>query len=341
MIEIKKIEDITYGIIINSTHFFLGINNEFKILNLDDEVVDFPFTFFENQLCKIDDKKLYYRDKNEIYEINCSNADVNRILYSKADINSEIWIVNDNYLFEAQRTANRREYEFSLIEKKSKKKIWSDKSTVRFVSKSNKYLLFTDFLGGIYQRRCIDNGKEIWSLDFSDNRIQGKVLVIDNIIVFPTTNQDLIGIEIETGKEMWRLKNINANFFQIQPNTNYLISLVSNSMGDNWYYVINPINGKIIVDKKFDDFYYGAGGSTACIDDDYYYFISNDYGYPTEMRIERITHLGCINLQTHEIEWIEKIGTTSDLRSGYQKPEVHNGKIYLLDGEKTLHVYEL
>jgi hypothetical protein len=165
-------------------------------------------------------------------------------------------------------------------------------------------------------------------------------LLINNVLIFSTTNQDLIGIEIETGKELWRLNNINAGYFQIQPKTNYLISLNSNSAGDNWYYVIDPITGRKVIDKKFEKFYYDAGANKACITENHYYFISNvmgDGGY----RDERKTHLGCINLHSHEIEWIEKIGTTSDRRNEYQKPEINNGKIYLLDGEQTLHIYEI
>lgn len=180
-----------------------------------------------------------------------------------------------------------------------------------------------------------------WQFELGEEiKVAGDFILINGIVIVPTTNQDLIGIGIETGKELWRLKNINTSHFQIQFKTNYLISLVSNSVGDNWYYVIDPKTGQKIIDKKFNNFFFGAGGSKACITETHYYFISNEYGYPSEHRTERITHLGCINLQTHELEWVEKIGTTSDRRSEYQKPEIHNGKFYLLDGEQTLHIYE-
>ena len=185
-------------------------------------------------------------------------------------------------------------------------------------------------------------GEIKWILELGEGvKVNGDFYLFNQIIVVPISNNGIVGINIETGKELWRLANINANSFQIQPKTNYLISLDSNSIGDNWYYVISPTNGQIIVDKKFDCFYYGAGGSQACIDDNHYYFISNTMGFPKEMRTEKITHLGCINLQTHEIEWMNKIGTTSDKKIEYQKLEVHDGKIYLLDEEKTLHIYKI
>jgi len=191
---------------------------------------------------------------------------------------------------------------------------------------------------------CTDvyEGNLIWKFELGDNiKVVGDFILLDNLVIVSTTNQDLIGIELESGKELWRLKNIKSNFFQIQPITNYLISLISNSVGDNWYYVINPLSGKLILEKKFKNFNHGAGGSKACIDETHYYFISNEFGYPSEMRTERVTHLGCINLQTHDIEWIEKVGTTTDRRSEYQKPEIKGNKIYLLDGEQRLHIYEL
>lgn len=180
-----------------------------------------------------------------------------------------------------------------------------------------------------------------WKFELGEDiHVDGDFILINGIVIVSTTSQDLIGIEIETGKEIWRLKNINASHFQIQLTTNYLISLVSNSVGDNWYYVIDPKTGQKIMDKKFNNFFFGAGGTKSCITETHYYFISNEYGYPSGYSTERITHLGCINLQTHEIEWVEKIGTTPDRRSEYQKPEIHNGKFYLLDGEQTLHIYE-
>ncbi len=180
-----------------------------------------------------------------------------------------------------------------------------------------------------------------WKFELgNDIKVGGDFILMNKLVIVPTTNQDLIGIEIETGKELWRLSNCNLNH-QRQPNTNYLVGLSANSFGDNFYQVIDPISGKKLVDKKFDDFFFETTPNKACITETHYYFISNVLGDGTGTKSERITHFGCINLQTHEIEWVEKVGNTSDRRSEYQKPEINKNKIYLLDGEQTLHIYEL
>lgn len=335
---IKKIENVTYGLIIKEVgSSLIGINNEFRILDGEDNLIDLPSAIHEGQLRKIEQNCIYYENDNGIYKMELSNFQ-SKIFYSNPS-NSNVWIVNDNYIFEAKRTENRREYEFELVELDSKQVNWGDVSTIRFFSKSNEHLLFTDFLGGIYQSRAFEDGREIWSLDFSANKIRGNVLLFNDALVFTTANDEIIGIDINTGGELWRLANINVGFFQVQPETNYLVSLNSNSVGDNWYVVIDPIEGRVLLNKKFENFYFDAAGNKACITETHYYFISNVMG--DGINNERITNLGCINLRTHELEWIEKVGTTDSYRSEYQKPEINGNKIYLLDGKETLHIYEI
>jgi outer membrane protein assembly factor BamB len=178
-------------------------------------------------------------------------------------------------------------------------------------------------------------GDLIWKFELGDNvKVGGDFILMDKLVVVSTNTQNLIGIEIETGKELWRLSNCNLHHQQ-QPTTNYLVGLSANSFGDNFYQVIDPINGVKLIDKKFENFFYETIPNLACITETHYYFISNVLGDGTGTKSERITYLGCINIQTHEIEWVERI-----VGSGFLKPEVHNNKFYLLDGEQTLHIYE-
>jgi outer membrane protein assembly factor BamB len=337
MMKIKEIENVTYNLIKTNSNFsFVGINNEIKLLNNDNQIKDLPIIIRENQLKKIEESHLFFQVDNIIYKLIFSDLSISTFYTTTA--NKDIWIFNEDYIFEAERTENRREYKFDFLSLEENKIFWSDVSTIRFFSKSNK-LLFTDFLGNIYKYRNIYTGHEVWSLDFSENKANRSVFLINDILIFETTNQDLIGVEIETGKELWRLANCNLHHQQ-QPSTNYLVGLAANSAGDNFYQVIDPIRGTKIVDKKFENFFFETTPNLACITETHYYFISNVLGDGGQ-KDERITHLGCINLQTHEIEWIEKVGTTSDRRSSYQKPEINGNKIYLLDGEKTLNIYEL
>ncbi len=336
---INSIKEVSHGLVkLKNNLSLLGINNEFFVKDSSDSIIKFPFQILESQSKKISGKYLFYQEGEYCYKVDCET--MNHNIFYKTKHGFDIWICNEDFIFLAKRTEIRREYEFSLLDLKSGKTKWSDKSMIRYFSKTDNQLLFTDFFGEIYKKRRFEDGSTVWTLDFSENRINGNVLLIDNVLVFPTTNQDLIGIEIETGKELWRLPNCNLHHQQ-QPNTNYLVGLASNSFGDNFYQVIDSVSGKKIVYKKFDNFFYETQPTLACITAIHYYFISNVVGDGTGIKSERQTHLGCINLQTHEIEWIEKVGTTANRVSSYQKPEINGNKIYLLDGEKTLYIYEL
>ena len=332
-----SIENVTFPISkLNDKLFIIGINNYFGLFD-GRKIIDFKnVKIKESGFLKIENKLYFYSEK-KIICTDLETLEASLFLEFSCD---EIWLLNDKFYFYANKTKERREYKFDYFSSIENKILWSTTDKLELTNLSRKYLVFTNLNRTVYVRYDNDSGEKIWTLDFSENRINGNVLLIKKVLVFPTTSQDLIGIEIETGKELWRLQNINAGFFQIQPKTNYLISLNANSAGDNWYYVINPLNGEIIIYKKFDNFFYDAMGSRACITETHYYFISNVVG-DGHQKDERITHMGCINLQTHEIEWVEKVGATSDRRSEYQKPEINNNKIYLLDGEQTLHIYDL
>jgi hypothetical protein len=333
MMKINKIEKVTYNLIkTNSSFSLIGLNNEIKLIDNNGQIKELPTRIFENQLKKIEENQLFFQVENIVYRLIFSDLSIS-IFFTTTE-NKDIWIFNDDYIFEAERTKNRREYKFDFLSLREKKVLWSDISVIRFYSKSNELLLFTDFLGNVFKNRNICDGAEIWSLDFQDNKLNTNVKLINDTLVFETSNQDLIGIESQTGKELWRLSKSNLHLQQ-QPSTNYLVGLSSNSFGDNFYQVIDPINGVKLIDKKFENFFYETTPNLACITETHYYFISNVLGDGTGTKSERITHLGCINLQTHELEWIERI-----VGIGFLKPEVHNNKFYLLDGEQTLHIYE-
>lgn len=339
MIERNSLIEVTYPIYrLNDEKYLIGISDKFQIRNYSRDELIYEFEFNECNFSVLIDNIFFNVDSSLLkYDLNTGVTST----FFKAKPNNEIWFLNESYLFEAKRTEVRREFEYSFYNTFEKRIKWTEKSTKRLSSLSNVYLLFTDISGSVLERKDIENGAVIWALDFSENKIIGKPFLLKNIITITTSNQDLIGIEIETGKELWRLSNCNLHHQQQQPNTNYLVGLSANSFGDNFYQVIDPISGKKIVDKIFENFFYETTPNLACITETHYYFISNVLGDGTGKKSERQTHLGCINLQSHEIEWIEQIGSTSDRRSSYQKPEINGNKIYLLDGEKTLHIYEL
>jgi hypothetical protein len=335
---INKVDDVTYPLSkVNDDTYLVGINYKFEVRSFDTDDLLFDTKLDECNF-KILSNKIYFIFQNRIFVY---DVDLRKYAsFYESNVGKEIWFFSESYVFETIRTEVRREYQYSLKRVSNKEIIWSEKSMLRPSVVSSQDLFFTDILGSVFSKKVLNSGDTIWTIDFSNNKLNPKVKLIKDILVFETSNQDLIGVESQTGKELWRLSNSNLHLQQ-QPNTNHLVGLSSNSFGDNFYQVIDPISGKKIVDKKFENFFYETTPNLACITETHYYFISNVLGDGTGTKSERITHLGCINLQTHEIEWIEKIGTTSERRNGYLKPEVHNNKFYLLDGDETLHIYEL
>lgn len=279
---------------------------------------------------KIENKLYFFIDK-KIIQVDLQSLKSDIYLEYDSD---ELWMLNEHYHFYVNRTTERREYKFELYSKAKKEVIWASIDKLELTNLSNEYLIFSNLKRTAVTRYSLLEGDKIWELNFSENRISGDLFQFKNIIVISVANQDLLGVDIETGKELWRLTNCNLHY-QTQSNTNYLVGLSSNSFGDNFYQVIDPVNGKKLIDKKFDNFFYETTPNLACITETHYYFISNVLGDGTGTKSKIISNLGCINLKTHELEWVEKIDNST-----YQKLEVQNNKFYLLDGERTLHIYE-
>jgi hypothetical protein len=177
-----------------------------------------------------------------------------------------------------------------------------------------------------------------WRFELGENtKVEGDFFLFDKIVVFSTSSQNLIGLDTKNGKELWRLSKSNLHY-QMQPSKNLLVGLASNSQGDNFFQVVDPLTGERMVDKSFNKFFYETNPSLACVSKDHYYFISNIMGDGSGSKSTRENHLGCINLRTHEIEWIKKI-VSKDEYVEFKKPEYNDGKLYLLDGNRTLHIY--
>lgn len=330
MKQINKIIDVSYpNTKINGSKYLIGRNGKYEIRNfIDDEIL--LSTNLNECNFSIVNEKVFFTSQYSVFVYDLSSNEL--FLFYKSD--KEVWFFNEEFIFHTQRTEVRREYEYSCVEISNNETLWMERSMQRPSTVSNKELFFTDILGSTFCKKEIDSGSIKWSIDFSENRISGKVLFFNEILVFTTANQDLIGIDNETGKELWKLSNCNLHH-QKQPNTNYLVGLSSNSFGDNFYQVIDPIRGKKVIDKKFDNFFFETNPNLACITETHYYFISNILGDGTGTKSERVSHLGSINLKNHELEWIEKID-----KSTYQNLEVQNNKFYLLDVEQNLKIFE-
>ena len=219
MILVNNIDRVTYPLTrINDDAYLVGINGKFEIRSFNTDDLIFSTKLDECNF-KILSNKIYFIFQNRVfvYDVNLKKY----ALFFESVEEKEIWFVNESYIFETARTEVRREYQYSLKRVSNKEIIWSEKSKLRPSVVSSKDLFFTDILGSVFFKKNLNSKETIWTINFSDNRLKPKVILINDILVLETSNQDLIGIELQTGKELWRLSNSNMHLQQ-QPNTNYL-----------------------------------------------------------------------------------------------------------------------
>lgn len=178
------------------------------------------------------------------------------------------------------------------------------------------------------------SNKVRWTYDLEGGKkIEGDWFLLDSLVAFSTLDKELIGLNVDSGKQRWRLNGSNL-FYQVQQGTNYLVSLAANTFGDNFFQVVDPLSGEMLITKSFVDFYYETTASMACVSSTHYYFVSNIVG--DGKKTNRVVHIGSINLTTYELEWVHKI----DQVDGYiefLKPEYRNERLYLKDVKKTLY----
>lgn len=307
------------------------------------------FAFFYNSIVVLTNKGIEHIGNGNKLEgrFYCIRNFENILLTQNNDENNII--VLDNYLNIVKEITGANYYSLWLLNKNNQIPIDEDTYILNKsleLIKTNR----TEFPGICNSRysisrfkntiKCTDvfTGEFFWEYDFSKKEmVIEDFILVKNILIVSTSSETLIAINLETGKELWRLDSCGY-YFQKHPTKNYLISFVSDTFGDNKYLVIDPFKGAKIIEKEFD-VSFETSPLFACITDTHYYFISNLISN-SPGNVERITHLGAINFKTHNIEWFEKISKTKGRNYEYQKPEYYNNRFYLLDGEKTLHIYE-
>lgn len=177
-----------------------------------------------------------------------------------------------------------------------------------------------------------------WTYSFPEGeKVQGDIYLYDNVLVVPSmagqmpNNKNYLqGIDINTGKEIWKDEGY---FLHLQQDLQ--TGLLYGFAGEK-YQVIDPITGNKLVDKEFTGLkeekrllvttpmsrLYGDG----------LYFIS-DY---VENHYD--CQFGKINTESHEIEFIQKLDVAECVKA--DPPIYHKGKIYIKDNLDTLHIYE-
>lgn len=179
---------------------------------------------------------------------------------------------------------------------------------------------------------CISiNNENLWSYSLPEGfKIFGQVQMIDNLLILYAVDNNFdhsktIALDINSGNIKWELDN--TIFCQIDDEKKRLLGYAIRK-----YEVIDPFSGKIIVQKSMMD-YYEKGLSPVSPSNT----IANGKLWFVSGRGEN-AKFGRINIETSQVDFIQDFPLQNN--GQLSKPVFHNGKLYLLDSNNTLHIFE-
>ena len=185
---------------------------------------------------------------------------------------------------------------------------------------------------------CIDQGtgQKCWELDVSEigqtvsngkeakGKIVGSLMSKNEVLLVAISNSKLIKIDTNTGNVLW------------QKESNHLLQLygdkiINVDMGH--YREISPETGETLVEYEMKPEYEKHGFTVtgplgAFTVTDTHVFIVHAMG----------CKLGCINRSTGKIDWSVEVGEGKVTLP--HAPIIYRNKLYVLDDEGTLHVYD-
>ena len=186
---------------------------------------------------------------------------------------------------------------------------------------------------------CIDQvtGQKYWELDVSEigqfisdgkatkGKIVGSLLVKKEALLVAISNSKLIKIDTDTGNLLWE-----------RDSTNHLLQLYEDkiiNVDAGYYREISPDTGKTLVEYEMKPEYEEHG----------FRFMGTNRNFTiTDTHIFIVDamsfNMGCINRSTGKIDWSVEVGEGKVTLP--HAPIVYGGKLYVLDDEGTLHVYD-
>ncbi|MDY3851814.1 MAG: hypothetical protein SO013_02850 [Prevotella sp.] len=177
----------------------------------------------------------------------------------------------------------------------------------------------------------LDKSNNLWSYTLPEGfTIFGQVQVIDNLLILYAVDNNFdhsktIALDINSGNMKWELDN--TIFCQVDTKKKLLLGYAIRR-----YEVIDPFLGEKIVQKNMMD-YYEKGLSPVSPNNT----IANGKLWFVSGRGENVK-FGRINIETSEVDFIQDFPLQND--GQLSKPVFHNGNLYLLDSNNTLHIFE-
>ncbi|MBV7440974.1 hypothetical protein KRX57_06035 [Weeksellaceae bacterium TAE3-ERU29] len=310
MNKFKEIKNCTYLRTVNGLIFY-DID---EICYMNGKQTDIPvdtilFTFKNS---------IFFYEDNILFEV-LSDGTVQEIFnYKPSSCIEPI----DEYFLVYHRISRTEKY-YKLVTKE-KKELWKDSRLTYNVSYNNLLL----FQKSKFSKIDIQTGASLWSYTCPEGRkIEGNLYTYEDILVFiekdDKAHTTLVGLDLQTGNILYKVAVGLINYRQ---QANKLYGFASNSFGDNTYLEIDITKGGVY-EKSFPNYKRDVTGGLFTIKDDYLYY-----------SIFKEGSIGVIDINKKEIIKEEKL----DIKEGVQigAPVVTEDKIYILDSENVLHIYE-
>ena len=299
--------------------------NEFLFLSENDGsivhhiLVDYRYNF------SVVNDAIYMR-KNDLYVYEDSSKDF--VLYRQSIGGGSVNLFNGNFI---ENNYNRftETVQVTLYDGLSDKKLWEKSFSKRtsWFCKGD-YLYIKDLENKYIDFIDENTGEVLNTLHFENPPISRfiyyyKDTLIVSLEIKPLEEYRLLGLDARTGEEKWRIEDADYRYIQ-DPMTGYLYDI-----GGKRFNVVDPGEGKILYkgdmtaeNKKFDILpEWGILGKNSI------YFIDN---FPR-------SRVGRIDLKTYKIEFVVDLNFSNGVK--ITDLSYHNGRLYILDTDKTLHIF--
>lgn len=320
--------------------------------------------YSENQLiCKSIDGKSLKSTEDILF---FSSVDENKTYVFQNDklrsIDSAVWLntIYENTIISYNYQANERVFSiqvFDYILNLPIKNIEIKLSLWNLIREKN-YLYFWDYRKFIIKRFSLILSEINWETDLKGRTyldvwqeekevtIQRIIGIYENQLLLTLNNDELISIDIETGKVLWETKDFIKNNLPNSRNISQFRFVYWHIEGSkmyqldgNIYYSIDLYSQEIEIlwkDESLENFLTITHKTYTT---DYIYFTGS---YNNQLQPHLI---GVFNRKLLKVDWVHDMDLSIDPKMGYspslnQPPQVDENKLYVLDTGGTLHIFE-
>jgi outer membrane protein assembly factor BamB len=318
-IQIKYIKNVDKYDVLNQLYVLSESNLSIYNLSLENE------TMINQVFCfALREDYLYYQNKN-IGEILLLDLRTKKKSILNGNFSIYGKIVFGSKSFYILNQINEKNF-FSIID-------YQSQEIISNIQMSNSLLICELKKGLLFKKKnelfclSVNNFEKEWIFIIDEwLRINGNIIVDNNLILFTSNNGNLFCIDTDLGSKKWEITDCLEHF------TKHPISGNLYGFHGERYQVIDTLKGEKIVDTIFEGskekYRILPSQNVNKVYEDGLYFVSNTYG----------CKFGKIDIENHCIDFVQDLGVKPGVEA--YTPTYKDGKIYILDSEKTLHIFE-